>query len=108
MSMKILFLLLFSLSAFAVGNQAGIVTDADISISSAALALSANPYRNYLMIQNNGSANILVKFGSAKAGHGIVITPGGNWEFAMAPLDAVYLEAATGTQSVRIIEGQTP
>ncbi len=69
--------------------------------------LSANSKRTYLLIQNNGSTNVIVKFGSAQTGsEGIVIPAGGNYEMFKPSIDAVYMKSASSTDSVQLLEGQ--
>lgn len=70
--------------------------------------VNANTARNYLIIQNLGATNVLVKFGSAhSASEGITIFPGGNYEPFMVPTGDIYFKAASGTPAIVIIEGET-
>lgn len=104
--MKKLFitLLLFSFAAHAVTNLKDHVTFSATTTSGQALSL--NQYRNYLLIQNRGTADIYVKANSAHAGsEGILIVAGGSWEPLEAPIGAIFIKASTGTQSTAIVEG---
>lgn len=68
--------------------------------------LDQNSARNYLLIQNNGAANITVTFGAAQTGsEGIIIPPGGSYEPIKGFYDAVYLKSASGTVSTVLVEG---
>lgn len=76
--------------------------------TSSALVLAANPGRNYLIIQNNDPAiNMYLKFDSAHTGAQkyILIPAGGNYEPYVVPIDAIYMEAASGSPVVTIISG---
>jgi hypothetical protein len=69
--------------------------------------MSANFYRQYLMIQNNGSASISIKFGAVQsATEGILIPAGGNWEMIKPTTESIYVIAVTGTQAFYYVEGQ--
>jgi hypothetical protein len=69
--------------------------------------LAANSLRSYLIIQNNGSQNAIIKFGSAQTGtEGIVIIPGGNYEPIWAPANSVFAISASSTTSLTILQGQ--
>jgi len=68
--------------------------------------LALNISRAHLIVQNNGSTNVLLKFGSAhSASEGLVIIPGGNYEPNIPPTAAIFLKSASGSNSVVIIEG---
>ncbi len=69
--------------------------------------MDENLLRKYLLIQNNGTTNVIVKLASTQSGsEGVVIVPGGNWEPSKAPTSALYMKSASSTDSVLIIEGQ--
>lgn len=88
---------------FAVFKQQQIVVSATVTSTK---FMDQNTNRNYLLIQNNGATNVTVTFGAAQSGsEGIVIPPGGSYEPIKAFWDAVYLKAASGTDSVVLIEG---
>lgn len=69
--------------------------------------LNQNPYRQYLLIQNNGAATVSLVFGAADSGGNGVIIPasGGSYELIRPSTDSVYLNASSGSNSVIIIEG---
>lgn len=104
----ILFLLLLApLKAFSVATA--ITTQTEVATStSSAIALAANPKRDYLMIINQDATNkVYLKFGSAHAGaEKFVIIPAlGNYEPFLTSRDSVYLESSAGTPTVTILEG---
>lgn len=69
--------------------------------------LNADVGRNYLIIQNNGSASVIVKFGSVQSGsEGIVIIAGGNYEPVKAITNSVYVKSASGSQALTILVGK--
>jgi hypothetical protein len=69
--------------------------------------LPANTLRTYLIIQNAGAVNVIVKFGGVQTGsEGVVIGPGGNYEPIKAPANSVYMISASSTASVTLVEGQ--
>jgi hypothetical protein len=80
----------------------------DVAVTTtSAQALAANQSRKYLLIQNKGTDSILVKFGSAhSASEGILISAGGYYEPFVAPIDAVFLKASSGTQTTVVVEGK--
>lgn len=72
--------------------------------TTSAMVVDKDPFREYLLIQNNGASNVLVKMDSAhSASEGIVIVPGGNYEPFVAPTNAIYLKAASGSNAVEIL-----
>jgi len=76
------------------------------SVSTSALVLAANSSRRYLLIQNNGSQTVYVKFGSTISGtEGIALAAGGSYEAIIPSSAAVYMKAASGTQSLTVYEG---
>ena len=95
---------LFSSSLMAgtiLQSQADVAQD-----TTSAQALAANLERKYLLIQNKGAAAVYVKFNSIHIGtEGISIPAGGNWEPSLVPLNSIWMKAASGTQTVSVIEG---
>lgn len=69
--------------------------------------MAANSLRSYLIIQNTGTSNILVKFQSASVNtaDGLLIPAGGAYEPIDAPTQAVFIRSVTGTNSAVIIQG---
>lgn len=82
-------------------------TPSVVSLTTASTKLlDQDNMRTYLIIQNQGTANIIVKAFSAITGtEGVIIPPGGNYEPYLAPGNAVYAKSATGTNSVTIVQG---
>lgn len=88
---------------FAVNLSSMVSQDATVT---SAKYLDSNPKRNYLLIQNNGSASVIIKFGSAHSGsEGIVIAAGGNYEPIKPMRESLYIKSSTGTQAVVVLEG---
>lgn len=103
--MKYLLLLLVSFNAFA-GFVVNTQTRGSVTNTSTRVLLPL-AIRNYLIIVNDGSASMSVKFRDAHTSdEGIPIPAGGNYEPDEVPVDAVYLKAATGTTTYRILEGK--
>ena len=68
--------------------------------------LSVNGKRRYLMIINKGTVTVYVKPDVAHSGtEGIAIPAGGSWEPPFVPINAFFFKAASGSQTVEIIEG---
>lgn len=86
---------------FVVQNQL------EVSVTTASTSfLAQNTSRHYLLIINNGTNSVVLKFGSAQSGNeGILIPSGGNYEPAYIPVDELFMKSASGTQTVTIIEG---
>lgn len=105
--LKLLLLFLVSSCAEAAGTSVAITSQAAVTVTTTStLSLPANPKRHYLMVQNNGTGAVTLTFNTAQVGaEGIVIGPGGNFEPFVAPVSAVYLKSAAGTQSVTIVSG---
>ena len=83
-----------------------IQTNATVTTTSTKL-VNANWARNYILIQNLGTTNVLVKFGSAHSGtEGITIFPSGNYEPFLVPVGDIYMRSSTSTDDVVIIEGE--
>lgn len=62
--------------------------------------------RSYMLIQNLGAANVIVKIKTVQsASEGVVIPPGGNWEPQVVPFDPVFIKSASGTQAIVVIAG---
>lgn len=106
------FVAIFASSVLAAsGGDSGnttIISQQTVTASvTSTLVLAANSFRQYLMIQNNGATNVIVKFGSAQTGtEGLVIPAnGGSYEMNKPATDAVYLRSASSTDSVRVVEG---
>lgn len=83
------------------------VSAATVATASGQL-LAANANRRYMLIQNNGTADIFINLGAAAtAAGGVRIGPGGSWEMsnyvATQAVNAISVGAANG--SVIVVEG---
>lgn len=68
--------------------------------------LSQKINRNYLLIQNQGSSKIAIKFGESQNGYeGIILNGYSSHEPVIVPTNAVYLYCQSGTQDVLVVEG---
>ena len=107
--MKIILRLLF-LSSILVATPSWAAcligtTTAVSATTTSALLLAANRKRCGLLLVNDGAVTVYVKPGSALTGtEGVPIIASGNWEPYRMFGDALYIKAASGTQSVRVIE----
>ncbi len=83
-------------------------THSEVSVtSSSTQVLPLNLSRVYLLIQNKGSATVYVSFDGAKSStDGVAIPANGNYEPFVAPVDAVHVHAASGTQAIIVVEGK--
>lgn len=105
-----IFLALFLLvgcAAFGASDQTSTTTQSTVTATgTSTLVLAANLNRNYLLVQNKGSADVILKLGSVQSGsEGIIIPASGNYEPIRVPIDSLYLKSSTSTQSVFIYEG---
>lgn len=81
--------------------------NASIGSGSSSLVVSALSNRKCLLIVNKGSATVYITFASGGgATDGVPIPAGGNWEPTVVPFNAIYARAASGTQTVLVVEGQ--
>lgn len=102
----VIFLMLFGAQAAAEGVALS-QQKAFTASTTSSKALDAQKYRKYLLIQNQGSVDIYVKFrGASTSSEGIIISAGGNYEPERPPKEAVYIESASGTPTVWIVEGK--
>lgn len=102
------FVLLFSILGQAGGFAVSINSMVTASVTgTSTLIMPADPYRNYLLIQNLGTASIIVKFGSVQtASEGITIVGGGAYEPIKGMFDSIYAKSASGTQSAVFLSGE--
>ena len=109
--MKNIFLVLLTLFSFVLPtiSFANFTVQNQLTVSVTTVStqqLPSNLSRKYLLIINNGSNSIVVKFGSVQTGtEGVLVPSGGNYEPSSVPADAVFMESASGTNTVTIIEG---
>jgi hypothetical protein len=98
------FLHLAHAGGFAVSVDS--TTTSSVTTTSAIL-VPADAHRNYLLIQNNGTASIIIKPSTVQAAsEGVVITAGGSYEPAKGIIDKIYAKSVSGTQSVVVISGR--
>lgn len=102
--------LFLSLNSFAKENKTAITNQIGPTVTVASTQyLAQNLNRNYLLIQNNGATNVIVKFGSVQAGtEGVQIAPGLSYNPIAVPPDAVFIRSASATDPLTIIEGINP
>ncbi len=71
-----------------------------------ATVLNDNEYRNYLMIQNNGSTPVYINFGNKADANNIRINAGNNYEFIVVPINSIALISDAGNENLcAIVEG---
>jgi hypothetical protein len=106
--MRALFFLLFIFPLLALSAPISIQDQVEVTATTTStLAVSADKFRNYLLIQNKGSVGVYVKFGSASTGtEGVYIIAGGNYEPFQSPTSAVYVKSASSTSDLTIITGR--
>lgn len=81
------------------------VSDFSITTSSTQI-LAKNINRRCLMVVNKGSTNIYIKFDSVHSStEGIMLVPTGSWEPDNVPTNSIFMESASGTDAVSVIEG---
>lgn len=98
-----LFSALLTITALASNYRAPVTYSAT---TTSGLALAASPYRDYLIIVNNGATSIHVKTDSAHTGtEGVTIPAAGSWEPVKAPIGSIYIRSASGTDGVTLVEG---
>jgi len=76
----------------------------DISL----LVLNSNNNRSYLLIQNNGTSDIFINFGSKATSNSMIISSGWSYEPNIPPTNSIYIKSPNGiTNSCVINEGTT-
>lgn len=90
------------------GEYFEVAQQPEISVTTTSVKLvDARGNRTYLLIQNKGTQNVYLKFGSANTGtEGILLAAKGNYEPFKIPTAAVYAISESGTQNVIVIEGK--
>lgn len=105
------FILAFLFSFFLFCNSALATTSysAPVLITATAtstLVMPANAFRIYLLIVNTGSNPVIVKLGSVQSAlEGIPIPAGGSYEPIQAPGNGVWIETASSTSTVTLVQG---
>lgn len=103
----ILGFLVLGSAAYSAQTLLTVQSDVSVTTATAAARVAENFNRNYLLVQNKGSAAVILKFGSQiGTAEGISIAAGGNYEPFVIPTDAIYLRASSGTNTVSITEGR--
>lgn len=102
-----LFVLMFAFCAMAASDNWAFKSQGVISVTgTSTLLIAANPYRQFLHIQNNGSQPVAIKLSATQTGtEGIQIAAGTAWVPVKPPRDAIYIISTSGTQSIYYIEG---
>lgn len=107
--MKLILALFLLLPSFALAGGFAVTLDSQSVVTVTGTStqfLAANSAREYLLIQNNGTTNVIVKFGSAQtASEGVIIVAGGNYEPIKGIYDSVWMKSVSSTDSVTIVEG---
>ncbi|MFI5416187.1 MAG: hypothetical protein ACHQXJ_02415 [Nitrososphaerales archaeon] len=68
--------------------------------------MSGNAARTYLIIMNTGGNTVIVKFGSVQSAlEGVPIPAGGSYEPIEAPGNSVWIETASATSTVTLMQG---
>lgn len=102
-------LLIVGLSLTPAHAETGMKLNTELNLSITTTSTQALPYdkfRRYLLILNRGTDSIYVKVNSVHTGtEGIIIPYGGNWEPVIAPINSIYIKAASGTQDVIVLHG---
>lgn len=105
--MKKLFLVLFLMPLATMGSPQGVpaLTVATVGTSST-LALPANQYRGYLIMQNQGGASCIMRPGAAVVTpDGIKIDAGQNYEMQQAyTKSAIYMQCASAGNRIVFLE----
>jgi hypothetical protein len=105
---KIFLSLLFSVCAFAGGFAVSVNSVATATVTtSSALMYAGDAKLNYIIIQNLGPSDIIIKPGSVQSGsEGITIPSGGNYEPIKGFIDPIYAKTASGSATVKIVTGR--
>lgn len=104
-----MFLLMFLTSyAMALTETCRITSQLEFpAVTTSSQALAADSYRKCLVFQNKGSQDVYIKFGSVHtASEGFKLSSGASWEPIVPPNNSVFIESASGTQTVNILSGK--
>lgn len=111
--MRLLTLVLawFSVNPIAFGNAVVLGPPHTATITTVStLVVTKNAKRAYLLMQNqSGTIPVIVKPNTVQsASEGIVIPPGGNYEFPATngPSNAFYIKTSSSTAAFTWVEGQ--
>lgn len=102
-------ILLLPTMVYAVVNQCTIVYQNDVGVNgTSSLQLKQNYSRKCLVIQNNGSSTVLIKFSSAHTGtENFKLMSGTRWDPTYVPINSIYMKSQDGvtTNTCTILEG---
>lgn len=100
------FLLASLIASVALASPQGVVTNTSVTVTTGStLALAANPYRGYLLVQNNGSGSCQLKFGSAITGsEGVVLGASQNYEVINGYVKSSVYMKCTQSCAIAIVE----
>lgn len=69
--------------------------------------MNTNNLRTYLLIQNKGSIGVYVAFAAqAGATDGVLIAAGGAFEPNLSPINEIWIQSASSTSDVVLVQGQ--
>lgn len=81
-------------------------TDSSITVTSTKI-LNLNPSRRCLVVQNQGSSVVYIKFTAAHSGtENFALAGGARWEPVIIPINAIYVRSAAGVVTTTFLEGQ--
>lgn len=90
------------------GRNCRITSQTDVTVTTVSTKrVNLNGNRRCLIIVNKGTDSIFVKPDSAHSGtEGVLIPAGGNWEPFVVPINALWIKANSGSQTVTIGVGE--
>lgn len=107
---RLIFAVMVIVPSMSFGNGFSVDTNRfeQVSVTTTSTKIvNADKDRNYLLIQNKGLCDLIVKVGSVQtASEGIVIISGGSWEPSRPPREAVWAKGSTCTDTTLINEGR--
>lgn len=100
-------LLLFALPANAGFFSFDVKSQKSVTVTTvSALVEPADEYRNYLMIQNQGTGDISITFGHAQTGtEGFILEPGASYEPLRTQRNSVFIKGVLAPQLVVVLTG---
>lgn len=103
-------LVLLPLGAMAQTYNCNFTTQQDYTATGSSVnILSKNKNRRCLVIRNNGSTTVLVKFDSAHSAlENFKITSGSTWEPVVIPVNSIYIKSINSglPTNITVLEGQ--
>lgn len=104
MKSSLITLAFFSSAAMALVNFSSPL--AVTATTTSAKALDINNKRKYLLIQNKGAVTVYVSVATQPASQGIQLAAGGSYEPNEAPINEIWVKAASSTADLVIIQGE--